>query len=97
MNISHASLLPLDARREKTQARIADVECLLQTHQANMKLLKDMDAGRISLKGKRYTRGAENYQPTPIDKQRLPKTLKNLNNQCLLLECELKTLMEYGL
>jgi hypothetical protein len=83
-------------QQAKVQARIAWVRCELAAHDSNLALLQDVAEGRITLKGKGYTRGAENYRQTPADKARLPRTLANLQTQRERLLQELEILLEYG-
>lgn len=82
--------------KEKTLQRIAWVRQALSAHDSNMALLQAFAAGKVSLKGKGYTKGAEEYQQTPEDRARLAGTLANLRQQSELLRCELETLLRYG-
>lgn len=84
------------AHQDKVQARIAWVRQSLAAHDSHLALLQAMAAGQISLKGKGYTRAAENYRQTPEDKARLPSTLANLQAQRERLVLELEVLLEYG-
>lgn len=86
----------LRGRRQKVQQRLAVLECALDAHDSNIALLKAFNAGHVCLKGKGYTHSAEHYQPTLQDKQRLPRTLANLNAQRALLQFEIEVLREYG-
>lgn len=84
------------AHQDKVQARIAWVRQALAAHDSNLALLQAMAAGQIRLKGKGYTRAAENYRSTPQDKARLPSTLANLQAQRDRLALELDVLLAYG-
>ena len=84
------------ARREKVQARIGWVRRELAAQDSNLALLQAFSQGRVTFKGKGYTRGAENYRQTVEDKARLPRTLANLQAQRERLLQELAILLEYG-
>lgn len=86
----------LTPHQQKVQARIAVVRQALAAHDSNIALLKAFNEGFRMLKGKGYTRAAEQYQPTAADTARLPKTLANLNAQRAVLLTELGVLLEYG-
>jgi hypothetical protein len=66
----------------------------LAAHEGNIALLHAFSTGRATLKGKGYTKGAEVYEPSLADKQRLPRTLANLNEQCTALLLEIQNLKQ---
>jgi len=83
-------------RQTKVQQRMAEVRQALAAHDSNLALLQGFAEGRLTLKGKGYTRAAAHYRPTPEDKARLPRTLANLQAQRERLLQELEILLEYG-
>ena len=87
----------LISRQEKVQARMAWVRRELAAHDSSLALLHAFAEGKVTLRGKGYTRAAENYCPTPEDTARLPRTVVNLQAQCSLLRKELEVLLEYAL
>jgi hypothetical protein len=86
---------PLTPRQKKYHAQIVAVRQALAAHDSNLALLQAFQQGRVSLKGKGYTRAATHYQPTPADRARLPRTQANLNAQRALLLKELDVLLEH--
>ena len=81
---------------EKTQKRLTEVRQKLAALDSSLALLEAFSTGKLSLRGKGYTRKAQNYCQTPEDKARLPWTRANLQDQRRLLACELSVLLEYG-
>lgn len=86
----------LTPRQEKVQARIAWVRRELAAYDRSLALLHAFAEGKVTLRGKGYTRAAENYCPTPEDNARLPRTVANLQTQRSLLLKELEVLLAYA-
>jgi hypothetical protein len=81
---------------EKTQKRMDTLQQLLKSYEGNIKQLHQFSEGRLNLKNKGYTFSAENYERTPLDKQRLVWTINNLKAQIRFYQHELEVLKEYG-
>lgn len=83
-------------KSHKTIKRILEVRHAISCHYENIARLHAFKEGRISLKGKGYTSGVENYQRTAADEKRFSWSVNNLKQQLALLEHELAVLIEYG-
>jgi hypothetical protein len=81
---------------EKTQHRMDTLKALLRHTEESIARLHQCAEGQFTLKGKGYTRGAEQYERTPRDEQRLIWTLSNLRTQIRFYQHELDVLEEYG-
>jgi hypothetical protein len=78
------------------QAHLQKLKRALAAHESNIALLCAFNAGKRTLTGKGYTRGAENYSASPAAKKRLPQTLANLKQQCGGLRLEIALLKNGG-
>lgn len=81
-------------RSEETQQRIRSLKKILKQYEENIALLQDFAEGRLTLKNKCYSFGAENYKRTVFDEQRLVWTLNHLKTQMQFYQHELEGLQK---